>query len=303
MEEPDTPLFSSSIGNTIVTIEVGTEKVAFTAHKDLLVACSPYFEAAFNGSFREANEKSIQIDAKPKIFQVFLDWLYFRRLPTWEIIEWDGQNCEQCGIVCERWPKPATPPIYQYEFPHLSEADDAYLEDHIEKASYRGHMLYVFADQFDVPALRRTLIDKEWKDFENDDRIWRWSSVIYALRKLKISSPLCRLLVDEFADRWGEFNSCETERALRTKLPSEFLYAVMAKQSETLADESANPVQRLGALCTYHEHPQDNDAVQACIARLKVSCEQKREELDRDEKFSKAVEEAEAGASEGTDRD
>lgn len=177
------------------------------------------------------------------------------------------------------------------------------MEEYIEKDCHDCIRLYVFADQYDVPALRRATIDKEWNDFENGMDVWRWSSSIHALRNLKISSPLCRLLVSEYANGWGEFYGCELERRLRTKLPSEFLYAIMAEQSKALAEKSSHPGQRRGTLCTYHEHAQNQDAIQACIEGAKVGCKRKRDALEEGERFIKAVVEAEAKVSGDSDSD
>lgn len=68
----------------------------------------------------------------------------------------------------------------------------------------------------------------------------------------------------------------------------------MAEQSKALTEESVVPGQRRGTLCTYHEHTQDKDAIQACIASIRTSCARKKEELFKEATFKETVEEAEA---------
>ncbi|KAH0363443.1 hypothetical protein KCU65_g7390, partial [Aureobasidium melanogenum] len=64
-----------------VTLIVGTEKKPYTVHKDLLCFYSDYFRAAFQGSFKEAAERKIDIlGVRNDIFEHFQVWLYTRRL-------------------------------------------------------------------------------------------------------------------------------------------------------------------------------------------------------------------------------
>ncbi|KEQ66970.1 uncharacterized protein M437DRAFT_15616, partial [Aureobasidium melanogenum CBS 110374] len=64
-----------------VTFIVGTNKKTYVVHKDLLCFYSDHFRAAFQGSFKEATERKIEL---PKVseddFEHFQVWLYTRRL-------------------------------------------------------------------------------------------------------------------------------------------------------------------------------------------------------------------------------
>lgn len=44
-----------------VILIVGPKKKAYTLHKELLCFYSDYFRAAFNGSFKEATERKIEV--------------------------------------------------------------------------------------------------------------------------------------------------------------------------------------------------------------------------------------------------
>ena len=66
---------------SVVMVRVGLNAQPFHIHKDLLCYWSKYFHNAFNGSFREANEKETTIlDVQPRIFKIFMGWLYTQNL-------------------------------------------------------------------------------------------------------------------------------------------------------------------------------------------------------------------------------
>ncbi|KAH0369043.1 hypothetical protein KCU65_g3532, partial [Aureobasidium melanogenum] len=66
---------------TLVTIEVGPEKKAFAIHKDVLCFYSDYFRAAFNGSFKEANEGKLSLpDEDADLFYIVNGFVYTRLL-------------------------------------------------------------------------------------------------------------------------------------------------------------------------------------------------------------------------------
>ncbi|KAG9958544.1 hypothetical protein KCU61_g8214, partial [Aureobasidium melanogenum] len=62
---------------TLVTIEVGSEKKKFVIHKDILTFYSDFFRGAFNGSFMEATEGKLSLpDVEVEIFDIFNQFLY-----------------------------------------------------------------------------------------------------------------------------------------------------------------------------------------------------------------------------------
>ncbi|KAL8708673.1 MAG: hypothetical protein Q9220_006498 [cf. Caloplaca sp. 1 TL-2023] len=63
--------------DSVVTILVGKTQTPFQIHKGLLCSKSTYFQAAFNGSFKEATDGSIHlIDEDPDMFQYYVLWVY-----------------------------------------------------------------------------------------------------------------------------------------------------------------------------------------------------------------------------------
>jgi hypothetical protein len=62
---------------TQVEIIVGEEEKAFMVYKELVCFHSEYFRGAFEGSFRESEEKSIVLaDVTESTFRLFQVWLY-----------------------------------------------------------------------------------------------------------------------------------------------------------------------------------------------------------------------------------
>jgi hypothetical protein len=67
--------------HTVVLI-VGSTKEHYSLHNDLLCFYSDFFRAAFNGSFKEATERKIELpDVETDVFEAFQVWLYTRVLP------------------------------------------------------------------------------------------------------------------------------------------------------------------------------------------------------------------------------
>jgi len=61
----------------MVTIKVGMEKQPFPIHKELLVYQSKHFRAAFEGGFKEAEDKIVTLtDVHEDDFRMFFHWLY-----------------------------------------------------------------------------------------------------------------------------------------------------------------------------------------------------------------------------------
>ncbi|CAD0082705.1 unnamed protein product [Aureobasidium vineae] len=75
--------FNSEHFQETVTLIVGIEKKAYNVRKDLLCFYSDYFRAAFQGSFKEATERKIDLPRVTKdVFEHFQVWRYTRKLDT-----------------------------------------------------------------------------------------------------------------------------------------------------------------------------------------------------------------------------
>lgn len=66
------------MGQDIVVVNVGKDKIPSSLHKSLLCASSEFFEKAFTGQFKEAKEKAMHFeDVNIHVFECFVEWLYY----------------------------------------------------------------------------------------------------------------------------------------------------------------------------------------------------------------------------------
>lgn len=60
-----------------VSLDQGCESESFFIHKNFITHYSPYFNAAFNGSFAEGQSQQLDLeDTEPHVFGTFVNWLY-----------------------------------------------------------------------------------------------------------------------------------------------------------------------------------------------------------------------------------
>lgn len=72
----------SGLYRDLVTLMIGAAKVKYTLHKGILCFYSDFFRVAFNGSFKEANERTIELpEVEVDVFEASQVWLYTQSLP------------------------------------------------------------------------------------------------------------------------------------------------------------------------------------------------------------------------------
>ncbi len=81
---------------TFVTISIGDaadkDKQVFMLHRELLCSHSPYFAGAFQGKFRESEDRSIYLpDVTDSTMRLFQFWLY-RQSTVWSADYIDSNN-------------------------------------------------------------------------------------------------------------------------------------------------------------------------------------------------------------------
>jgi hypothetical protein len=65
---------------------VGPEQQQYHLHKALLTHHSEYFLRAFNGSWKEAEDRIVTLeDVGPVTFGIFVEWLYTQNMPTFDV--------------------------------------------------------------------------------------------------------------------------------------------------------------------------------------------------------------------------
>ncbi|KAI4719439.1 hypothetical protein E4T48_04306 [Aureobasidium sp. EXF-10727] len=78
-------IYRKSYKETVILV-VGAAKEHYSLHKELLCFYSDFLRAAFNGSFKEATERKIELpDVEIEVFESFQVWLYTQKMPKNEI--------------------------------------------------------------------------------------------------------------------------------------------------------------------------------------------------------------------------
>ncbi|CAI7671915.1 unnamed protein product [Penicillium bialowiezense] len=61
----------------VCTVKVGPNKESFSIHEKLISSCSPFFDTALAGPWKEASEHSVKLpEDEPEIFTLYVRWLY-----------------------------------------------------------------------------------------------------------------------------------------------------------------------------------------------------------------------------------
>lgn len=134
--------------------------------------------------------------------------------------------------------------------------------------------MYIFADRYDVPQLRRAVVNDIWSNARSDIYPYHLD-VILACGNIPSDSPLYNLLVDAHASRPTVYpiSSCAKEIRLGLQLPSEFLFRLVVARSC-----NKDRTMRLKSLCAYHEHDQSSNSRLAC----KREGQDRRDQLNAD---------------------
>ncbi|XPS78086.1 hypothetical protein M3J09_010106 [Ascochyta lentis] len=213
-----------------VTIEVGPERVKYRVLETFLGHHSEYFRRALTGTWREASERIVVLgsDVEPCIFNLFVEWLYTQTLPT----------------LSPDWRRIADP-----SNPFSVSAKMLRLK------------LYVFADRFVVPLLRKQLNRAIVNDYDSDcPALEEYETVTYAFHNLPPTDPLLDLIVDRYFMVWRlDLDEGEDEEAYDT-LPHEFLLRFYKRVGKWRKDDLQNRHQLFNMdFCTYHEHADEQE--------------------------------------------
>lgn len=232
----------SEISQAIITIQIGEER--FNIHEGLLIAVSPYFKAAFEGGFKEAKDGVLPVeDVEIKVMHKFLDWLYYDWLPDLMEEYWYPREAEEEKENGE-----------DGEHATENESPSSRLNKYMKGRPMLLTSLYIFADRFDVPQLRKDIIAVIHKHYGlYKDSLPPYAGIIMAFGNLPASSPLCKVYIDLYAFRWNpEYYDEGDEKAAQQFLPADFTLSVMnglgTERWNKLKDEryktpSINPIE------------------------------------------------------------
>lgn len=200
-----------------IQVLIGEEEFCFIVHKEVLVRSSKFFQAACNGSFKEATEKTTRLpDLDVDTFQAYVHWAYAGdiSLMTSEEATKDGQGQERFKKVVR---------------------------------------LYAASDVLDDLRLRNATIDYMVELSEQVNCYPGTKVVAEAYKKTVETSPLRKALVDKYL-HLGKVSANYFKEASRF-LPREFLVDVI--YARMLLDNGKVTPRSTGDLCRYHKHDEE----------------------------------------------
>lgn len=165
-------------------------------------------------------------DVDPAIFNLFIEWLYTQRLPASDEARLWGQVAATSGLTS----------VLMLQL-----------------------QLYVFANRFQVPLLRRTL--NRMIIYWSPDSTSPSRQVIYAFANLPSTDPILDFFVDIHFVQWElRHDKYWHQEDLFSKLPHEFLLRFMHRVGEWRRCRSYSLVGKLNLdSCSYHEHESEED--------------------------------------------
>ncbi|KAH3948663.1 hypothetical protein HBH70_071730 [Parastagonospora nodorum] len=217
------------------TIIVGSDQKRFVVHQGLLTHYSEFFRAALTGRFKEAEDKVVKLeDQSPRIFEVFVHWLYYQRFP-------DADHNDGAEII----------ELFQ---------DEACLEKRYNSVGTLIK-LYVFADRHDVEKLRLATINELFQRVLETVNCPHptATSIEFAFEHLDVGSPLCHFLADVtcYVDILDPLDPDDVN-----SLP--FMRMLWLRYKEMIGKASRNDDEL--QLCDYHEHA-DKEEREECEAK------------------------------------
>ncbi|EED13876.1 conserved hypothetical protein [Talaromyces stipitatus ATCC 10500] len=154
-------------GKILDVVVGGDQNEIFSIHERLIRASSPFFDKAMSRKWKESLERTIKLpDNEPKIFQLYVHWLYYGTLPV---------LCDEPGLC----------------------GNAEYLE--LVKAYTLGDKLL---DSRFQNAVIDAIVEKS-QSKARDGRIWFpvGSPIEYAYSNTNESSPIRKLLLDMYVHR------------------------------------------------------------------------------------------------------
>lgn len=221
-----------------VNLVIGPEQKSFEVHREHLTKVSSYFKNAFTKGFLEANTKTITLASVDlTTFDRFLEWLR-----SDHIVSISGE-------------------VYQhYRDAYISSPNGDFDDYILKEDDFYGQLIrmYQFADEYDIPQLRRDAVDAFVGLLEmqtNYDLEIEHVEMIYNL--LPKGSPLARACVDALViekDLPYEDDLDDNEIVLNAiemghQFPSQFLLDFGRVDGARRVD---NPP--LWSPCKYHDH-------------------------------------------------
>lgn len=255
-----------------MTLKIGHQDEELRINRSLLKACSIRFRARLEAQPRQ--QSFTLPTATLTEVHLFKDWLYSGRTPEHDLEQLNPKEdvCKSCNLPtadCQQSLRAVTADQVLQR--------DRELELHIE-SGWQHELLYIFAERYDVAALRRAIIDDLWFFYQShNDAFMPHAEDVYVLRKIGPLPPLYRFIVGLYARSYdpNREENCGTDRVLRRLLPNDFSAACLKVFESTVG------IPVLKNLCAYHEHDQGEATVQTCTENVKTIRMQKHMEMLR----------------------
>ncbi|OCL01341.1 hypothetical protein AOQ84DRAFT_393715 [Glonium stellatum] len=236
--KPRRPSFSAA-ARAITIVKV--KQRSYYIHQDFLTHYSPYFRAALEGPFKDAEEGVMSLsNVSTCTFDMFVNWLYTQEFPT-----------------PDEDPTPLGDPAYRTNFGRDGNLMTENLID-----------LYIFADGHDTPLLRRDVINQMCQRYWSQQPSYK--AIINTFSRLSKSSPLRRFLIDSYCN---DFNMGIDDIELRALLPNDCLFGVMLRHADKILELNGDKkVCEAYALhpCDYHEHANTAEDEQCKMKRRRL---------------------------------
>jgi hypothetical protein len=216
----------------MVAVKVGQKHATYWIHKALLEHHSDYFRSALRKCWKEGEEGQVILDdLQPAAFDVFVDWLYTKKVPEIDQ-QWLGRDVDE--------------KLHQWE----------------QRVCVLRLKVYVVADRLGVQELLETINN----DYVNDNiGNWPWyGAVIYAFSNIPSGRRILEMMVASHCHHSGP-NTEDTwkgQKELRDKLPLEFLLQIMTRYQQLRDD-----IGKYGHLLAsdYHEHASNDERMMCAL--------------------------------------
>jgi hypothetical protein len=211
-------LDSKSYKETVVLV-VGATKECYTLHKDLLCFYSDFFRAAFNGSFKEATERKIELlEVETHVFEAFQVWLYTQDLPQIDNVSKDTYT--DWSLLIKLW---------------------------------------IFGDKYQIPLLQNNtmdkIVDKLDKDRNNPllwiTHVYENTTVNSVLRKAVVDAMSYRSRMPDGKNYHKIEETCLKDP---DDWPKQACLDVMAEMSRGWANQAKRFAFPMREKCYYHVH-------------------------------------------------
>ncbi len=226
---------------SVVIVEVGPEQQAFIVHKDFLCNVSPFFAAALQGHFKEAEEDKVRLPVEdPKVFEYFLQWLYTKDLSHEELdlspyLYTSNLSHKELNKSTGRSQWENMPPgRSQWEIPSFPDV-------------FPLLRLYSIASVFQVTDLRDAIVDQLMFICKRTKYIPGPAQVQFVYEEIPQSNMLRQVILDACL-----FSRCSDVLGKDSQYPDEFMRDLCFHLKARL--EGCSAPWATDAWCNYHEH-------------------------------------------------